>query len=163
MNRREQVQRDHRLAAEAAAGASQAELARRFNISERTVRRALGKVRESGGAASFDRLADRHQQLEVAIEDLAYARTAAGNPRTRVAAIRLQAQLMKDQALLALDEGLRWPNGRARDDAVRAEFSSALLALATSDEVDPGTQRWLEEATNRLQAERRVHPETGHP
>lgn len=99
MNREERLRRDFAIASEALSGRSQKDIALRFQLSPRTVRRAIGRIRnlESGhGSDPFDQLRRRLAQLEIAIEDLAVSRLEARNPRTRIAAIRAQTAVMTD-------------------------------------------------------------------
>lgn len=79
MNRLDQSRRDHQIAADAATGCKQSELARRYGVSKRTVRRALGRVQRTDVGAQ-ERLADFHRYLDTAIEQLDFDRLQARNP-----------------------------------------------------------------------------------
>lgn len=153
MNRREQERRDHLIAAGSASGLCQNELADRFGVSERTVRRALGRVRGAAVRPSLDRLTDHCDQLDEAIEQLGIARSAAENPRTVVAAIGAQAQLLMRRHEIWADLGLApFPDSDARS---RLDlFAERLLEAAEADaELDEGARRWLLATTDRLRVE----------
>lgn len=110
MNRRAQAHRDLLIALESLTGRSQSAIAERYGISERTVRRAVKRAKQRGGAfptgTSFGHLSEHWVQLAAAIEDLALVRTAATNPRTSVAAIRAQAALLIERWRILVSLGL---------------------------------------------------------
>jgi len=150
MNRLDQSRRDHQIAADTAAGASQALLARRYGVSERTVRRALVRVKRDDCGA-LERLADFDSRVNSAIEQLGIERMKARSPRTRVAAMHLQMNLMKERERLLIG-----PSGQTspeRDPQVRAEFAAGLIALAVVDGVDKDVLGWLEGVVARALAE----------
>ena len=143
MNRLDQSRRDHQIAADAATGSKRAELARRYGVSERTVRRALGRVQRADGGAQ-ERLADFHRYLDAAIEQLGFDRLQARNPRTRIAALRLQMDLMRDRERPVLGASAEVLS-RDHDARVRMELMAALLALAIADGLDQDVLGWLKE------------------
>ena len=99
MKRSEQHRRDLAIAVEiASTNRTQAEDANAYGVSPKTVQRACKRARRLSsdfdakpalGIYEVDLL-----RLDAAIEDLGIARAEAQNPRTAIAAIRLQADVI---------------------------------------------------------------------
>jgi hypothetical protein len=98
MNRDRRRRRDLLIAIEASTGSSQSEIAERHEISERTVRRAIGRIEgappDSAESRAYGEVRHYWLYLGQAIEDLGFVRTNASTVRGRVTAIDRQAALM---------------------------------------------------------------------
>lgn len=148
MNRLDQARRDHQIAADAASGVEQAALARRYDVSERTVRRALVRAQRND-RGSHERLADFNSRVDSAIEQLAVERVKARSPRTRIAAINLQMNLLKERKRLLVGPAAR-SSTHERDRQVAIEFAASLIALAVADELDEDVLAWLKRAAESI-------------
>jgi hypothetical protein len=129
---------------------TQATLARRYGVSERTVRRAIRRVQREDPAA-HERRVDYHRFLDTTIEQLAVERMNARSPRTRIAAMRQQMNLMKERERFHLDPGIRFAPPE-RDQPSPDRFAVALVALAIAEGLDEGVVAWIQETSEKLLA-----------
>lgn len=106
MRREARVQRDLVMRFESLSGLTHKEIARRHGVSTKTVQRAVARARcpsfPSTDTHGVDQLSERWAQIERMIEDLALARMEATNPRTQVAAIRVQSTLLIEQVRMLI-------------------------------------------------------------
>ena len=158
MNKGERGRRDLAIATQAAAGRSQADLAKRHGVCTRTIGRAIARVRSTASQAAVEEIEDRWHGLTDSIEELGQIRMASTSPKTTVAAIRLQTELARDRVELAQE--LSRP-ARCVHDAQVAWLVDGLLAAAEAEGVSPSTRDWLRATLTRLRADRGL-PQTGH-
>ena len=106
VTRAEQIERDLSIALDVATSSlTQADIAARYGVGERTVRRALKRVAQRGvpgGPPRLEMTRTTLVRLQAAIEEIALLCDQAADPETRLAAIRLQAGLMAQQVDLEL-------------------------------------------------------------
>lgn len=146
MTRRDQARRDLQIAAEAALGSTQADLAARYDVSDRTIRRALQRVGRSSARPSIERLGERWRQIDSAVDQAAQVRMTATDPATTLAAIRTQIELSGERLSLLRLLGLA-PTGAS--PSLRS-LSDSLLDAAEADGLSTEFQAWLRDATARL-------------
>lgn len=147
LNRRQRYERDLAMAHAAAAGNCYREIARAHGVSEKTVQRAVHRVRsrQASTLPVLERTAEHVLRLDRSIEDLALARAAGPTPRSMIAAIQCQATLLMERHRLA---ACLWPksvaSGRNPEVPCLANVRDRLLTAARSDGLGPGVEKWLE-------------------
>ena len=123
----------------------QRELMARYGVSERTVRRAIKRSETTWSLPHAppltQHLDDLWARLVAANEDLALARIAAHNPRTQVAALRRQLDVMAEQRQI-----LAALRGGAGQSVSLERIHEKLLAAARRDQVGAEVEAWLRDA-----------------
>ena len=156
MTRDRQLRRDLAIALEAIGGRPQREIATRYGICTRTVRRAIGRAQQLADGnyskETLESLDKRWTELTASIEDLGIARIEAQNPRTLIAAISKQSKLMHARSKLQIACARIDPARDRQRIALAQEFADQLLAAARRDGLARETRIWLATATSRLVA-----------
>ena len=147
MTAAERAERNARISLMLVAGVEHATIAKQFQVALRTVGRVAQKLRrdqDSIGCGSLDRIATRRAEIEQGIEDLAMARMRARNPRTQIAAIRRQMELMAERLELEQCVGASRGLGSDGNPSMVEACLMRLLDSAKKDRLPEEFQQWLE-------------------
>jgi len=136
------------------AGRTSDQIAERYGVCPKTVQRAVQRVKQSRASShrSTDLLDELWQRNLRCSRRTLFARVEAKNPRTRVAAIRVHAELLASQ----LEASGSWASSRRRQSPHRTTIERVqkiLLARAKTDGLEVNARDWLKCATDDLLAE----------
>lgn len=152
MNSRQRAHRDLAMVVESLAGRTYAQIGQHYGVSEKTVQRAIRRVKQTPApmAGSADLLDALWQRNSAALEELVFARLQARNPRTRVAAIRVQAELLASQFEMLRILGVVAPPSASASIITVERVQKILLAKAKREGLGADAQSWLLRATEDL-------------
>lgn len=152
MNRSEQLRRDFQIGVERACGRPEREVAARYAVTTRTVRRAHARfVKDRVSPLDIDpveEVIESIQQLDQAVHDLALERVAARNPMTKAVLIMAQVRIWGERRRIFQEIGIL-PRVNSHYPQLRQlhadQICDWLSQKLRGEGVDPSVHDWLKE------------------